>query len=168
MSQKFTYTVKYQANSSLPVYVGGIPVYPSTPTQLELTVVEAKKLKSNGWSVELIEANTLNGTTELASVVTVTATTYKTLAEHNGKPVFLSNASAITVTLDKTMSIGYSVALIQDGAGQVTCAPESGATLVGADSKFKTRVQYSSVTALVKANTDGVSAVWILMGDTTT
>lgn len=93
-----------------------------------------------------------------------TETTYTLAASDCGKLVSLSNASAITLTLpqdsDATIPIGTYVDLYQLGAGQVTVAAGTGATLRVSGLTAKARAQYSRFAVQkVSANT------WSLMGD---
>jgi len=96
-----------------------------------------------------------------------TGTTYTLVAGDAGKLVTLSNGSAITLTLpqdsDATIAIGTYVDLLQLGAGQVTVAAGSGATLRTGGLTAKARAQYSSLgVQKISANT------WRLFGDLAT
>lgn len=93
-----------------------------------------------------------------------TGTTYTLVAGDAGKLVTLSNAGAITLTVpqdsDATIAIGTYVDLYQLGAGQVTVAAGSGATLRVSGLTAKARAQYSRMAVQkVSANT------WNLFGD---
>lgn len=93
-----------------------------------------------------------------------TGTTYTLVAGDGGKLVTLSNASAITLTLpqdtDATIAVGTYVDLMQLGAGQVTVAAGTGATLRTGGLTAKFRAQYSSCgVQKISANT------WRLFGD---
>lgn len=93
-----------------------------------------------------------------------TGTTYTLVAGDFGKLVTLSNAGAITLTVpqdsDATIAIGTYVDLYQLGAGQVTVAAGTGATLRVSGLTAKARAQYSRLAVQkVSANT------WSLMGD---
>lgn len=93
-----------------------------------------------------------------------TGTTYTLAASDAGKCVSLSNGSAITLTLpqdsDATISVGVTVDLYQLGAGQVTVAAGTGATLRTSGLTAKARAQYSRLAVQkVSANT------WSLFGD---
>lgn len=97
--------------------------------------------------------------------VDVSGTSYTLSDEDNGKCLLFSSGSAITVTLPKTLRRGFNVIAIQGGAGQVTFSPASGATLKNASSYTKTSGQDAQVGLLVRANTDGGSAVYQLSGE---
>jgi uncharacterized protein YraI len=77
----------------------------------------------------------------------------------------LSNAAAIalTIPLNATVAfpVGTEILLTQLGAGQITVAAASGATVNGR-SGLKTAGQYATV-SLVKIGTDA----WLIAGDTT-
>lgn len=93
-----------------------------------------------------------------------TGTTYTLVAADAGKLVTLSNGSAVTLTLpqdsDATFAIGTYVDLYQLGAGQVTVAAGTGATLRVSGLTAKARAQYSRLgVQKVSANT------WSLFGD---
>ncbi len=94
-----------------------------------------------------------------ANVNAQTGTTYTLQASDNGKVVTLSNAAAITVTVPSGLGVGFSVVLIQIGAGQVTCSPSS-TTLRNRQSHTKTAGQYAAVSLYCYA-TD----VLLLQGD---
>jgi len=80
----------------------------------------------------------------------------------------LNNASAITLTvpLDSTTNfpVGSTISFVQQGAGQVTVAPETvGVTINSANGHLLTRAQYSSATLIKRATNE-----WTLIGDITT
>jgi hypothetical protein len=98
------------------------------------------------------------------SVNAQTGTTYTLVAGDAGKLVSLSNGSAITLTLpqdsDATIAVGTYVDLYQLGAGQVTVAAGTGATLRTSGLTAKARAQYARFgVQKVSANT------WSLFGD---
>jgi hypothetical protein len=95
-----------------------------------------------------------------------TGTSYNLLSTDTGKVVTLSNGSAITLTLDNSLDVGFVCTVIQKGAGQVTFSPEAGATLRNRSSHTKTAGQYAVTTLYVDENSDGESAVFFLAGDT--
>lgn len=84
-----------------------------------------------------------------------------------GKVVEFTNAGGATFTIPTNASVAFStgtwIDIIQYGAGQITVAGDVGVTVRSADSKVKTRAQYSGAT-LVKRGTDE----WILFGDIST
>lgn len=101
---------------------------------------------------------------ELAQTIeTVTGTTHSAVIGDIGKLKNTTNGSAVTVTLDTPVSIGITagarIDFRQGGAGQVTFAAGSGAT-VNATPGLKTRDQYSGATAIAMSTTE-----WWLIGD---
>lgn len=93
-----------------------------------------------------------------------TGTTYTVATGDTGYLVTLNNASAITVTFpqdsDATFAVGKVVDFYTFGAGQVTYAQGTGATLRTSGLTSKSRAQYSRQSAQkVAANT------WLLSGD---
>lgn len=98
------------------------------------------------------------------SVNAQTGTTYTLVAGDAGKLVTLSNASAITLTVpqdsDATIAVGTYVDLMQLGAGQVTVAAGTGATLRTSGLTAKARAQYARF-GVQKIAAD----TWSLFGD---
>lgn len=93
-----------------------------------------------------------------------TGTTYTLVDADAGKLVTLSNASGITLTVpqdsDATIAIGTYVDLMALGAGQVTVAAGTGATLRVSGLTAKSRAQYARFgVQKIAANT------WSLFGD---
>jgi len=93
-----------------------------------------------------------------------TGTSYTLVASDVGKLITLNNAAAITLTLpqdsDATIAVRKYIDLYQLGAGQVTVAAGSGATLRVSGLTAKARAQYSRLgVQKVSANT------WSLFGD---
>lgn len=91
-----------------------------------------------------------------------TGTTYTVVLADEGKLVTLSNAGAITCTLpqdsDVAIPVGGRVDFAQIGAGQVTFAAGTGAT-VNATPGLKISAQYGGVSAVKRA-----ANTWILFG----
>lgn len=93
-----------------------------------------------------------------------TGTTYTLTSADASKLVTLSNASAITLTVPQDsaaeLPIGTEIDLVQLGAGQVTVAAGTGATLRVSGLTAKARAQYSKLKVeKIAANT------WIVSGD---
>lgn len=92
-----------------------------------------------------------------------TGTTYTPVLTDASKIVTLSNASAITVTLpqdsDVAFPTGSRIDFIGIGAGLVTFAAGTGATLNGTPS-LVSRAQWSGVTAVKRA-----ANTWVILGD---
>lgn len=94
------------------------------------------------------------------SVNAQTGTTYTLVAGDASKLVTLSNASAITVTIDGSLNLatGQRIDFAQTGAGQVTFSA-SGATVNGTPG-LKTRAQYSACSLICTA-----ADTYLLVGD---
>lgn len=76
--------------------------------------------------------------------ITTDTTTARTLAAgDNGKVLYFTNGSAITVTTLTGLGAGFSCTLIQGGAGQITVAQGSSTTLVGYGGQYKSAGQYA-------------------------
>jgi len=102
--------------------------------------------------------------TQAQGINAQTGTTYTLVAGDAGKMVSLNNASAITLSVPQdsaaTIAVGTYVDLYQLGAGQVTVAAGSGATLRVSGLTAKSRAQYSRFAVQkVAANT------WVVFGD---
>jgi hypothetical protein len=95
----------------------------------------------------------------------VTGTSYTLVAGDLGKRKRATNAAAVTVTLPNSMEQGFSVLFCQAGAGQITFAADSGATLNNRAGHSKTAGQWSEISLTVDPNSDGNSASWVLSGD---
>lgn len=108
----------------------------------------------------------LNGKANSAISINTQTANYTLVLADGSKLIRQNVATANTVTVPPNSSVAYPVGtqinIVQAGAGQVTITPGSGVTINSADSKLKTRVQFSTVT-LIKTATD----TWLLMGDIT-
>jgi len=91
-------------------------------------------------------------------------TTYTLAATDCGKTVKFSNGSAITLTTLNSIPAGCNIAIEQAGAGQITVANGSGATMDSAHSYTKTFGQYAIIGLFVDTNS-GTNAHYILTGD---
>jgi hypothetical protein len=96
----------------------------------------------------------------------VIGTSYTLVAADLGKRKRTTNAAAVAVTLPKTLEQGFSVLFCQAAAGQITFAAETGGTLNNRAGDSKTAGQWSEVSLTVDSNADGISAAWVLSGDT--
>ena len=102
---------------------------------------------------------------QLLDLNTETGTSYTFDLADKSMYITLTNAAAITLTVPPNSSeafeLGTQITIEQGGAGQVTITPGGGVTIQSADTKLKTRVQFSVVT-FIKKDTD----VWTITGDT--
>jgi hypothetical protein len=90
----------------------------------------------------------------LTGVIVTDATTSRTLsATDNGKIIYCTSASAVTITCAASLGAGFNVTIIQGGAGKVTVAA-GGQTLVSYSSLFSTMGQYAVISLIAPvANT---------------
>ena len=99
------------------------------------------------------------------TIVALTGTAETLLADHEGCLLTLNNASPITLTIpqDSTlvMPVGARVRIMRLGAGQITVAAGSGATLRTGASFDNLRAQYA-IGELIKI----AENVWVFTGDT--
>lgn len=101
-----------------------------------------------------------------AVIEDVTGTTYTVLLADNGKIKRFTNGSAITVTLPSSFVQGFNIGWIQSGAGQITFAAASGGTLANLSSQSKSGGAKAVGGLFVEANSDNISAAWVLSGAT--
>jgi 4-diphosphocytidyl-2C-methyl-D-erythritol kinase len=105
--------------------------------------------------------STSDGTTVPASTIaTQNGTAYTIQSTDDGRTLLMNNAGAIAVTVPSGLRQGFSVALTQLGAGQVTVTG-SGATVRNSQSHTKTAAQYAVVTLFAHGTND-----FLLTGDT--
>jgi hypothetical protein len=84
----------------------------------------------------------------LTGVIVTEATTARTLsATDNGKIIYCTSGSAVTITCAAGLGAGFNVTIIQGGAGKVTVAA-GGQTLVSYSSLFSTMGQYAVISLI--------------------
>jgi hypothetical protein len=86
----------------------------------------------------------------LASAGIITdATASRTLAAgDNGRVIYFTSNSAVTVDTDTGLGAGFSCVLVQGGTGQITVTAAGGTTVVSYGAFIKTAGQYASVSVL--------------------
>jgi hypothetical protein len=113
--------------------------------------------------------NVFSGTNTFGTVKgTVNAqsgTTYTLAATDCGKTVVATNGSAITITTLNSIPAGCAIAIEQGGAGQITIANGSGATLTSAHSYTKTFAAVGAMIGLYIDTNSGTDAHYVLTGD---
>jgi hypothetical protein len=82
-----------------------------------------------------------------AGIITETTTARTLSASDNGKVIYCTSATAVTITCAASLGAGFSCTIIQGGAGKVTVAA-GGQTLVSYSSLFSTMGQYAVISAL--------------------
>lgn len=100
-----------------------------------------------------------------ADINAQSGTTYTTVDSDCGKTIICTNASAITLTMHAGAAVGFNCTIIQGGAGAITFAAGSGATLHILSGHTKTGGQYAMCSAIVKSNA-GSAAVFNIGGAT--
>lgn len=84
----------------------------------------------------------------LTGVIVIEATQTRTLsATDNGKVIYCTNGSAVTINCAAGLSEGFNCTVIQGGAGKVTIAA-NGQTLVSYSSLFSTMGQYAVISVI--------------------
>ena len=84
----------------------------------------------------------------LTGVIVTESTTSRTLsATDNGKVIYCTNGSAVTINCAAGLGDGFNVTIIQGGAGKVTVAA-NGQTLVSYSSLFSTMGQYAVISLI--------------------
>jgi len=73
-------------------------------------------------------------------------TTYTTVTTDTNDVIYMTNAAAITVTVDNSIPVGHSVTFIQGGAGTVTFAPGGGVTVNSLGGALNIAGQWGSAT----------------------
>lgn len=94
-----------------------------------------------------------------------TGTSYTLQSTDCGKIVSVTNALSITLTTLATLPVGCTLQVLQGGAGQITVANGSGATLNSAHSYTKTFGIWAIIQLTVDANVGGSAAHFTLSGD---
>jgi len=92
-----------------------------------------------------VEAGSFVGTADL--IVTEAGTTRTLSAADNGKVIYCTSGSAVTITCAVGLGVGFSCTLIQGGAGKVTIAAGA-ATLNSYSGLLSTMGQYAVVSLI--------------------
>ena len=90
----------------------------------------------------------------LTGVIVTESGTSRTLsATDNGKIIYCTSSSAVTINCAAGLGVGFNCTIIQGGTGKVTVAPNS-QTLVSYSSLFSTMGQYAVISLVAPvANT---------------
>ena len=84
---------------------------------------------------------------ESGGIITESGTTRTLSATDNGKVIYCTSGSAVTINCASGLGAGFSVTIIQGGAGKVTVAA-NGQTLVSYSSLFSTMGQYAVISLI--------------------
>lgn len=114
--------------------------------------------------------NTHSGVETFGTVVgggrIVSGTTDGPTAADCGTTIHFTSGSGITVTMPNNITtLQCTITFIQEGAGQITFAAGSGATIHNRSSFTKTAGQWGVVDMILNTNAGGTSAVYTLAGD---
>jgi hypothetical protein len=129
------------------VKISGLPAS-STP----LAGTEVLPIVQSGQTRQVSVTNLTSGKTvpaigytlESGGIITEATTTRTLGAGDNGKILYCTSGSATTITCAAGLGAGFSVTIIQGGAGKVTVAA-GGQTLVSYSSLFSTMGQYAVI-----------------------
>jgi hypothetical protein len=129
------------------VKISGLPAS-STP----LAGTEVLPIVQSGQTRQVSVTNLTSGKTvpaigytlESGGIITEATTTRTLGAGDNGKIIYCTSGSATTITCAAGLGAGFSVTIIQGGAGKVTVAA-GGQTLVSYSSLFSTMGQYAVI-----------------------
>ena len=110
--------------------------------------------------------NTSDNTKALITYIPISSAT-RTISSATDKNTLIECSVACTITIpndtqDAGWPIGSMVEVRQTGTGQVTITKDAEVTMVGTDSQFKSRVQWSTIMLEKRAANS-----WLITGDTT-
>jgi hypothetical protein len=100
--------------------------------------------------------------TVLATIKTVTGTTYTALAADSGKILEFTNTGATTITLVTGLTTGYQIAITNYSASVKTFAAGTGVTIRSKSGNLKLSTIYNMASAYYRG-----SGIWVLAGDLT-
>lgn len=94
-------------------------------------------------------------------IVTDTSTSRTLSASDDGKVLYFTSGSAISVTTASGLGAGFSCLLIAGGAGQITVVQGASTTRVNRSSQYKSAGQYAELSIICP-----VANTFIIAGDT--
>ena len=136
-----------------------ISALPASTTPL--TGAEVLPVVQSGVTKQVSVTNLTSGKTvasigyqlESGGIITESGTTRTLSATDNGKVIYCTSGSAVTINCASGLGAGFSCTIIQGGAGKVTVAA-NGQTLVSYSSLFSTMGQYAVISLIAPvANT---------------
>ena len=127
-----------------------ISALPASTTPL--TGAEVLPVVQSGVTKQVSVTNLTSGKTvastgyqlESGGIITESGTTRTLSATDNGKVIYCTSGSAVTINCAAGLGAGFSVTIIQGDAGKVTVAA-NGQTLVSYSSLFSTMGQYAVI-----------------------
>lgn len=125
-------------------------------------------VKGNGTGALAASSVTVSANNEISgygyAVSVQTGASYTLTAADAGVVLELSHSANFTLTLPNSLPKGFTVTVVQKGAGQVVFSPASGAVLHNRYGFTRTSGQYAVCTLYVSSNS-GANAAYILAGD---
>lgn len=85
---------------------------------------------------------------EAAGIITETGTSRTLSAGDDGKVIYCTSGSAVTITTAAGLGAGFSCTIIQGGAGKVTVSQGASTTLASYSSLYSTMGQYAVISLL--------------------
>lgn len=85
---------------------------------------------------------------QLTAATALDGTSRTLSAADNGKVIYCTSGSAVTITTAAGLGAGFNVTIIQGGTGKVTVAQGSSTTLVSYSSLFSTMGQYAIISLI--------------------
>ena len=130
-----------------------ISALPASTTPL--TGAEVLPVVQSGVTKQVSVTNLTSGKTvaatgyqlESGGIITESGTTRTLSATDNGKVIYCTSGSAVTINCAAGLGAGFSVTIIQGGAGKVTVAA-NGQTLVSYSSLYSTMGQYAVISLI--------------------
>jgi len=130
-----------------------ISALPASTTPL--TGAEVLPIVQSGVTKQVSVTNLTSGKTvaatgyqlESGGIITESGTTRTLSATDNGKVIYCTSGSAVTINCAAGLGAGFSVTIVQGGAGKVTVAA-NGQTLVSYSSLFSTMGQYAVISLI--------------------
>lgn len=101
--------------------------------------------------------------TESTSIISEPNASRTLSAADNGKIIWCTGATTVTITTAVSLGKGFSCMVYQGGAGQVTFAQGASTTLASYGAQYKTMGQYAAVLVFAP-----VADTFVLAGNTTT
>lgn len=103
---------------------------------------------------------------QFQTAVQTKSDSYTLVSADTGTTIYFTNSSAAILTCPKTMPVGHTVEVIQNGTAQVTFTAAASAAVFNRSSQTKTAGQYGACRLVVLTNADGTNAQYNLAGDT--
>ena len=131
--------------------ISGLPA-----VSLPLTGSEVLPVVQSGTTSQVSVTNITSGKTvssigyilQSGGIITESTTARTLSSTDNGKVIYCTNGSAVTITTATTLGAGFNCTIIQGGAGKVTLAQGASTTLVSYSSLLSTMGQYAVISLI--------------------